>query len=77
MTIVSLEDAQANLAALIQGLSPNEEVVITRDGKAVAKLTGAPPAGGAPRILGGMKGSVLYIAEDFDAPLDDFKDYME
>ena len=28
------------------------------------------------RKFGSMKGLVKHIAEDFDAPLDDFKDYM-
>ncbi|UTO04700.1 DUF2281 domain-containing protein [Moraxella sp. FZLJ2107] len=28
------------------------------------------------RQLGGAEGSVLFMADDFDAPLDDFKDYM-
>jgi hypothetical protein len=26
--------------------------------------------------FGSMKGLVVYIADDFDAPLDDFKEYM-
>ena len=26
--------------------------------------------------FGGAKGMVLYMADDFDAPLEDFKDYM-
>lgn len=25
---------------------------------------------------GSMKGTVIYIADDFDAPMDEFKDYM-
>lgn len=28
------------------------------------------------RQFGSMKGLVEYIADDFDAPLDDFKEYM-
>ena len=28
------------------------------------------------RKAGTMKGLVAYMADDFDAPLDDFKDYM-
>ena len=28
------------------------------------------------RVFGIGKGSVLYMAEDFDAPLDDLKEYM-
>jgi len=26
--------------------------------------------------FGGLKGFVVYMADDFDEPLDDFKDYM-
>jgi addiction module RelB/DinJ family antitoxin len=29
-----------------------------------------------PRLLGGMEGKI-WMADDFDAPLDDFKEYME
>jgi hypothetical protein len=29
-----------------------------------------------PLQRGSMKGLVLYIADDFDAPLDDFEEYM-
>jgi hypothetical protein len=29
------------------------------------------------RQFGSMKGLVEYIADDFDAPLEDFKEYME
>ncbi len=29
-----------------------------------------------PRKFGSMKGLVKYIADDFDASLEDFKDYM-
>lgn len=28
------------------------------------------------RQLGGLRGSVIYMADDFDEPLEDFKDYM-
>ena len=28
------------------------------------------------RKFGSMKGLVIHIADDFDAPLEDFKDYM-
>ncbi len=29
-----------------------------------------------PRKFGSMKGLVVHIADDFDAPMEDFKDYM-
>lgn len=34
------------------------------------------PKAGKKRVAGLMKGQI-HIADDFDAPLDDFKEYME
>lgn len=75
--IVTLEEAQAQLPQLIEQLHPGEEVIITRDQKPVARLVGEGTTPRRPRQLGTLKGSVLYAAPDFDAPLEDFKDYME
>ncbi|MEM6342657.1 MAG: DUF2281 domain-containing protein [Bacteroidota bacterium] len=33
--------------------------------------------GNKKRQIGGLKGFVTYIAEDFDAPIEDMKPYME
>ncbi len=78
MTTVSLQEAQANLSDLIHQLTPEEEVVITEGGQPVARLM---PAAGQqqrpPRRPGTLRGTVLYMAPDFDAPLEDFKEYME
>jgi prevent-host-death family protein len=77
MSTVTLEQAQAQLAELIERLRPGEEIVITRDQKPVARLVGEVKPERPPRKLGTLKGTVLYMAPDFDAPLDDFKEYME
>lgn len=78
MTTVTLQEAQARLAELIHGLAPGEEIVITDNGQPLAKLVATPPAPSKkPRQLGTMKGSVVYMAPDFDAPLEDFREYME
>ena len=74
---VTLQEAQDQLPELIEQLHAGEEIVITRDKQPVARLVGATPQPARPRHLGSMKGSVLYMAPDFDAPLEDFKDYME
>jgi prevent-host-death family protein len=76
MTTVSIQKAQANLANLIHGMTPGDELVITENNQPVARLVPTAPAGAA-RQLGSMRGSVLYMAPDFDAPLDDFKEYMQ
>ena len=76
MTTVSLQEAQAKLPELIHALSPGEELVIMENHFPVAKLV-APPLASPARKLGGLRGTVLYMAPDFDAPLDEFKEYME
>ena len=77
MSTVTLQDAQARLPEIIDQLGPGEEVVITRGDQHVARLIAQPMASRPPRQLGTLKGTVLYSAPDFDAPLDDFKEYME
>jgi antitoxin (DNA-binding transcriptional repressor) of toxin-antitoxin stability system len=76
MATVTVENAQAHLAELIDGLRPGEEVVIARNEKPVARLVAESAPEATPRRLGTLKGSVLYMAPDFDAPLDDPKESL-
>lgn len=74
-TTVSVDEAQAKLRELIGKLAPGEEVVITENQKPVAKLVGersAQPSRPAPGL---GKGSVLYMAPDFDEPVEEFGEY--
>jgi prevent-host-death family protein len=77
MTTVTVEEAQAQLARLIENLRPGEVITITRDAKPLARLTAAEELPKAVRKLGTLRGTVRSIAPDFDAPLDDFADYRE
>lgn len=70
MSTITLEEAQANLGAVIDGLSPGAEVVVTRDGVPAAVIASPPAVKKPARKLGFLKGTVLYMAPDFDAPLD-------
>src|SRR3954471_17850438 len=76
-TTVSLEEARARLAELIDRVAPGDEIVITRQNEQVAKLIPQPQPPRTPRRPGTLKDAILYMADDFDAPLDDFKEYME
>ena len=71
MTAISVREAQATLSELIHRLTPGQELLLTEDDRPVAKLVAT--ASGPPRVpkLGTQPGSVLYVAPDFDAPLDD------
>lgn len=70
MSTVSLQDAQAHLGDLIDHLQPGEELIITRDGKPVARISGVATGLKAERQLGTMKGAVRFMAADCNAPLD-------
>src|SRR5262245_20324758 len=77
MATVTIEEAQARLAELIDKLSPGDELFITRDGHTVAKVIVQRKSARWPPRLGTLRGTVLYMAPDFDAPLEEFKDHME
>lgn len=76
MTTISIADAQANLPDLIHRMASGEELVITENNQPIARIV-STAAAAVPRQLGSMRGTVLYMSPDFDAPLDDFKEYMQ
>jgi antitoxin (DNA-binding transcriptional repressor) of toxin-antitoxin stability system len=68
MKEVSLEEAQLHLAEIIAAMSPGSEVAIVAGSKAIATIRSTELVqASAPRQLGTLKGSVSYIAPDFDA----------
>lgn len=78
MTTITIQEAQANLRDLIHALPPGGEVLITEDDRPIARLVLAAEASTElPRRSGTMAGTVLYMAPDFDAPLEEFKEYTE
>lgn len=78
MASVTIQEAQACLSEIVRRLTPDEEVVITENDEPVARLIKSEPKPRSKRRqVGTMKGTVLYMAPDFDAPLEDFKEYME
>jgi len=66
---VNVYAAKTNLSQLLDRAANGEEIVITRNGRPVAKLVAAGHAG-KPRKLGTLKGRIR-IRADFDAPLPD------
>lgn len=73
MATLTISEAQSQLSDIIHRLAPGEEVVITENNRPVAKIVAAA----AVPKLGTQKGSVLFMAPDFNAPLEDFKESME
>jgi antitoxin (DNA-binding transcriptional repressor) of toxin-antitoxin stability system len=75
MPTMPLEQAEGHLAEIIEKLTPGEEVVLTRDDKPVATLRAATPTPApTPRQFGTLKGTILYIAPDFDAIPEGFEE---
>jgi antitoxin (DNA-binding transcriptional repressor) of toxin-antitoxin stability system len=72
MKRVTVDQAQAQLEALIRSVLDGEEVVIEHDGQAVL-LVPVSPSSRRPRF--GSARDLITIADDFDAPLDDFTPY--
>ena len=73
MATITLEEAQAHLAEIIDRLTPGAEVVLTRGDKPVATIKATLSPREAPR-LGTLKGTVLSM-EHFDDPLEEFEEY--
>jgi antitoxin (DNA-binding transcriptional repressor) of toxin-antitoxin stability system len=75
MTTVAMEQAQQTLPHLIDVVAHGEHVVITRDQVPVAELV--PVVGSNPKPVFGSAKGMIEMSEDFDAPIDDFREYME
>jgi prevent-host-death family protein len=74
MQEITLAEASKNLPELIEAAISGEEIVIMKDNQPVVKLTPVSPMKGR-RHPGSAKG-LITISDDFDEPLEDFKDYM-
>lgn len=75
MQQVTIHEAKTNLSRLIQAALAGEEVVIAKGKQPLVKLVVVPELRQQRRI-GGAEGMVLFMADDFDAPLEDFAEYM-
>lgn len=74
MQQVTLDEAKAQLPDLIEAAVSGDEVFIQNNGHVVRLVPVEQPK---PRPqFGSAKGIILYMADDFDAPLEDFKEYM-
>ncbi len=76
MTQVTIHQAKTNLSKLIAKVMEGEEVVIAKRDQPLVRLEVIRPAK-PERKIGWGKGLIKYIAPDFDAPLEEFAEYME
>jgi antitoxin (DNA-binding transcriptional repressor) of toxin-antitoxin stability system len=74
MQQVKLDEATTQLPSLIDAAVRGEVVLITTDDQQTVQLVPLKHAK-HPRRFGSAKG-LIQMADDFDAPLDDFREYM-
>ena len=67
-------EAKTHLSRLLDAVEKGEKIYITRRGKRVAQLSAAEEPKKAK--FGCAKSPNFYMAPDFDAPLEDFQEYM-
>lgn len=75
MTTVAVEQAQENLSKLIDDVASGEHIVITRNQVPIAELI--PVTHPSPKSVFGSAKGMVTMSENFDAPIDDFRDYTE
>jgi len=72
--VVNMHEAKSNLSKLAKRAAAGEEIVIASRGKPLARLTRIPKK--SKKIPWGIFKGKIEMADDFDAPLGMFKDYM-
>ncbi|WP_414575975.1 type II toxin-antitoxin system Phd/YefM family antitoxin [Anabaena sp. CCY 9402-a] len=75
MTQITLAEASQHLSDLIDAALEGEEIIIIKDNKPVVKLTPVLPI--KRRLKFSRAKGIVTISDDFDEPLEDFKEYME
>ena len=75
MQQISVEEAKTTLPDLIDAAISGEEVVIAKDAQHIVRLVPVSASKAVPQF-GSAKGLII-MADDFDEPLDDLREYME
>jgi antitoxin (DNA-binding transcriptional repressor) of toxin-antitoxin stability system len=73
---VTIEQATANIASVFADVLRGEEIIITDRENPVAKVIPLKNGTKPERRFGGGREMIAYISDDFNEPLEDFKDYM-
>ncbi len=74
MEKVALKEAESRLSELIGKVEEGEDVIITKDDGSAFKIIYLPLDKPYPKF-GSAKG-LIEMSDDFDEPLEDFKEYM-
>ena len=72
---VTVSEAKAHFAELLKAAEAGETVIVTRHGKPIVRIDRVETPAKLPRV-GALKGQI-WMADDFDAPLDMFNEYTK
>jgi len=75
MRQVAIEEAGSQLAALVREAQNGEEAILMQNNAPVARLTRVEWEPPHPQF-GSAKEVIVWMADDFPAPLEDFAEYM-
>ena len=67
-------EAKTHFSQLLNEVEDGQRILVTRHGKPVAEISQPQTKKRARR--GCARGAGFYMAPDFDAPLEDFKEYI-
>jgi len=74
---VPIAEAKAKFSELVKRVEAGEEVLVTRHGKVVARLTPpTPPLAEKKALLGAFKDERFWMAEDFDELGPEWDEYV-
>jgi prevent-host-death family protein len=74
MDVVNMRDAKSSVSKLVKRAAAGEDILIANHGKTVAMLTRLPRK--HREMPWGIFEGKIHMTDDFDEPLEEFKDYM-
>jgi prevent-host-death family protein len=75
MGTIDINQALPQIKKLLEIASTGEEIIITQNNQPMVKLVSLKIEKNRPSLFGSDK-DIISIRDDFDEPLEDFKDYM-
>ncbi len=76
MIKVTVSEAQERFPALLEQLAPGETLLIVVNNQTIARITREKVLASTCKA-GSAKATEHWVADDFDAPLDDLAEYMQ
>ena len=75
MRQVTIHEAKTHLSRLIREALAGEEIIIAKNRQPLVRLTVLPEVK-LQRKIGGAKGLIVRMDDDFNEPIADFADYI-